>query len=84
MIPNKNDVDDIKVIARRIIVFEKKSVKNNNAIKIMKPYRSYLINNSCRLSGKNENRILLPSKGGIGNKLKIASIKLNHAVRVII
>jgi hypothetical protein len=41
-------------------------------IKMMKPHRSRKSNTGRMLAGRIESRILLPSSGGNGNRLKIA------------
>jgi len=42
-------------------------------IKIRNPYRSNIIKMGCILAGRNVSRILLPSSGGKGNRLKTAN-----------
>lgn len=60
---------------------EKKKIKIKSKIK---PYCSKNINNEEKESGKSEKRILEPSKGGIGTRLKIAKARLVMTMEEII
>src|SRR6266446_7944425 len=50
-----------------------KKPKYIKTIKIRNPYRSNIIKMGCILAGRNVSRILLPSSGGKGNRLKTAN-----------
>jgi hypothetical protein len=49
--------------------------KNTKKIKRNVPFRSRKFRASCMLFGKREKRILDPSSGGIGTRLKVARTK---------